>query len=60
MQNKYQEKFGYPVQRTADKVKSQMAPWIQDFIRHSPFVFLQRAMPMAIVTLHRRAAPLGL
>ena len=40
MQNKYQEKFGYPVPRTAGKVKPQMAPWIQDFIRRSPFCVL--------------------
>ena len=37
MSTKYQDKFGYPVERTAGKVRSQMAPWIQDFIRHSPF-----------------------
>ena len=37
MQTKYQEKFGYPVPRTAGKVQPSMAPWIQDFIRHSPF-----------------------
>jgi PPOX class probable FMN-dependent enzyme len=35
--NKYQEKFGYPVERTMGKVRPAMAPWIQDFIRHSPF-----------------------
>jgi predicted pyridoxine 5'-phosphate oxidase superfamily flavin-nucleotide-binding protein len=40
MENKYQVKFGYPVQRTAGKVKPQMASWIQDFIRHSPFCVL--------------------
>ncbi len=40
MQNKYQEKFGYPVPRTAEKVKPQMASWIQDFIQHSPFCVL--------------------
>jgi uncharacterized protein len=37
MSTKYQAKFGYPVERTAGKVRSHMAPWIQDFIRHSPF-----------------------
>jgi PPOX class probable FMN-dependent enzyme len=37
MDNKYQEKFGYPVERTAGKVRPYMAQWIQDFIRHSPF-----------------------
>ena len=37
MHTKYQDKFGYPVPRTAGKVRSRMAPWIQDFIRHSPF-----------------------
>jgi uncharacterized protein len=40
MQNKYQEKFGYPVPRTAGKVKPQMAQWIQDFIKRSPFCVL--------------------
>lgn len=40
MENKYQEKFGYPVERTQGKVKPRMAPWIQDFIRHSPFCVL--------------------
>ena len=40
MENKYQAKFGYPVPRTAGKVKPQMASWIQDFIRHSPFCVL--------------------
>ena len=37
MSTKYQDKFGYPVERTAGKVRSHMAPWIQEFIRHSPF-----------------------
>ena len=37
MENRYQEKFGYPIQRTKGKVRSYMALWIQDFIRHSPF-----------------------
>jgi predicted pyridoxine 5'-phosphate oxidase superfamily flavin-nucleotide-binding protein len=37
MKNKYQEKFGYPAERTKGKVKPAMAAWIQDFIRHSPF-----------------------
>ena len=40
MENKYQNKFGYPAERTAGKVKPVMAPWIQDFIRHSPFCVL--------------------
>ena len=40
MQNRYQEKFGYPVERSAGKVKSQMAPWIQEFISKSPFCVL--------------------
>jgi uncharacterized protein len=40
MQSKYQEKFGYPVPRTAGKVKTQMAPWIQDFIKRSAFCVL--------------------
>lgn len=37
MQTKYQKKFGYPAARTAGKVRTSMMPWIQDFIRHSPF-----------------------
>jgi len=37
MDNKYQEKFGHPAERTAGKVRPYMAQWIQDFIRHSPF-----------------------
>ena len=37
MENIYQEKFGYPVERTKGKVRPHMAQWIQDFIRHSPF-----------------------
>jgi len=37
MDNKYQEKFGYPADRTKGKVRPYMAGWIQDFIRHSPF-----------------------
>ena len=37
MDNRYQEKFGYPVERTKDKVRPHMAQWIQDFIRQSPF-----------------------
>jgi predicted pyridoxine 5'-phosphate oxidase superfamily flavin-nucleotide-binding protein len=40
MQNKYQDKFGYPVPRSAGKVKPRMAQWIQDFIKHSPFCVL--------------------
>jgi PPOX class probable FMN-dependent enzyme len=40
VENKYQEKFGYPIPRTASKVRPRMAPWIQDFIRHSPFCVL--------------------
>ncbi len=37
MDNKYQDKFGYPAERTAGKVRPYMAQWIQEFIRHSPF-----------------------
>ncbi len=37
MTNKYHDKFGHPAERTRGKVKSYMAGWIQDFIRHSPF-----------------------
>jgi hypothetical protein len=37
MKNPYQEKFAYPIPRTAGKVKAHRAPRIQEFIRHSPF-----------------------
>lgn len=37
MANTYQEKFGYPVERTRGKVRPTMMPWIQDFIRHATF-----------------------
>ena len=37
MNTTYQEKFGYPVERTKGKVRPYMAEWIRDFIRHSPF-----------------------
>jgi len=37
MSSKYQQKFGYPIERTKGKVRPSMARWIQDFIRHSPF-----------------------
>lgn len=37
MNNKYQDKFGYPVERTAGKVRPHMVEWIQEFIRNSPF-----------------------
>jgi len=37
MNNKYQDKFGYPIGRTKEKVRPFMAAWIQDFIKHSPF-----------------------
>lgn len=37
MENKYQSKFGSPVERTKGKVRPTIAPWIQEFIRHSPF-----------------------
>jgi uncharacterized protein len=40
MENKYQDKFGYPAERTKGKVKPTMAKWIQEFIRHSPFCVL--------------------
>ena len=40
LQNRYQEKFGYPVERSTGKVKTQMVPWVQEFIRKSPFCVL--------------------
>ena len=40
MTNKYQDKFGYPVEHTKGKVRPPMAAWIQEFIRRSPFCVL--------------------
>jgi predicted pyridoxine 5'-phosphate oxidase superfamily flavin-nucleotide-binding protein len=40
METKYQQKFGFPADRTARKVKPAMAAWIQEFIKHSPFCIL--------------------
>jgi predicted pyridoxine 5'-phosphate oxidase superfamily flavin-nucleotide-binding protein len=40
MDNKFQEKFGGPAPRTAGKVKARIAPWIQEFIKRSPFCVL--------------------
>src|SRR4030095_9402742 len=40
MKTKYQDKFGYPLERTKGKVKPAMAAWIQEFIRNSPFCIL--------------------
>jgi predicted pyridoxine 5'-phosphate oxidase superfamily flavin-nucleotide-binding protein len=37
MENRFQKKFGHPIERTRGKVRGYMAPWIQDFIQHSPF-----------------------
>lgn len=37
MSTNFQAKFGYPAERTAGKVRPAMHPWIQEFIRHSPF-----------------------
>jgi PPOX class probable FMN-dependent enzyme len=37
MENKFQDKFGYPAERTRGKVRPTMAAWIQQFIRQSPF-----------------------
>jgi len=37
MSNTFQEKFGHPIERTKGKVRPAMMPWIQDFIRNSPF-----------------------
>ena len=45
MINKYQDKFGYPLERTKGKVKPAMAAWIQEFIRHSPFCILATRQP---------------
>jgi uncharacterized protein len=40
MKNSYQEEFGYPLERTAGKVKSEMSPSIREFISKSPFCVL--------------------
>ena len=37
MENQFQNKFGDPSPRTAGKVRRIMMPWIQEFIRRSPF-----------------------
>lgn len=37
MSEKYRQKFGPPAERTKSKVRPSMAPWLQEFIRHSPF-----------------------
>jgi len=36
MSTTYQDKFGYPAERTQGKVRAYMVQWIQDFVRHSP------------------------
>lgn len=38
--NQFQEKFGAPSERAASKVAPYMNEWVQEFIRHSPFVIL--------------------
>ncbi len=55
MDNKYQEQFGYPAERTAGKVRPYMAQWIQDFIRHSSFC----VMATSNATGNCDAAPKG-
>ena len=34
--------LGQPVERTVGKVRDHLHPWIQEFIRHSPFAVLAR------------------
>ena len=60
MENKYQEKFGYPAERTAGKVRAYMAEWIQSSSGSRRFAFSRRAMPMAIATRLLKAASLDL
>jgi predicted pyridoxine 5'-phosphate oxidase superfamily flavin-nucleotide-binding protein len=43
MSKSFQEKFGYPAERTKGKVRPYMMPWIQDFIRRSPFCVMATA-----------------
>jgi hypothetical protein len=38
--NQFQAKFGAPSGRAASKVVPYMDEWVQEFIRHSPFVIL--------------------
>ena len=41
--NQYQEQYGLPRESTADKVRDHMHPWVQEFIRSSPFAVLASA-----------------
>ena len=41
--NQYQERYGIPRDSTADKVRDHMHPWVQEFIRNSPFAVLASA-----------------
>ena len=56
MKNTYQEKFGYPAERTAGKVRQTIAPWIQEFIRARRFACSRQATRKETVTLHPKGA----
>jgi PPOX class probable FMN-dependent enzyme len=38
--NRFQEHFGTPKERTRGKLRDHLHPWVQDFIRASPFAVL--------------------
>ncbi len=38
--NRFQERFGYPRGRAVSKLKNYMTPYVQEFIRRSPFVVM--------------------
>jgi len=38
--NRFADTFGYPTGRAATKVKGYMTPYIQEFIKHSPFAVM--------------------
>jgi PPOX class probable FMN-dependent enzyme len=42
-QNRFQESFGTPVDRTRGKLRDHLHPWVQEFIRNAPFAVLATA-----------------
>ena len=38
--NRFQDTFGKPAERAANKVKESMTPFVQEFIRNSPFAVM--------------------
>ncbi len=43
--NKFTDQFGQPAERAANKVKDAMTPFVQDFIRRSPFAVMATSDP---------------